>query len=96
MIKDFQCKDIDDVEVLGFLLFQKVHNNGAWSTYGSGNPTIQDVCPVGTPLKVQLAKMRILFRRGFIDGCTCGCRGDFVITEKGIDHLRKLTESVQL
>jgi hypothetical protein len=24
-MKNMQCKDLDDVEILGFLLFQKVH-----------------------------------------------------------------------
>ena len=31
------------------------------------------------PEKVVQAKGRILIRRGLIDGCGCGCRGDFVI-----------------
>lgn len=29
------------------------------------------------PEKVVLAKMKTMIRRGLIDGCTCGCRGDF-------------------
>lgn len=31
------------------------------------------------PPKVVLAKAKRLVRRGLIDGCTCGCRGDFQI-----------------
>jgi hypothetical protein len=30
------------------------------------------------PDKLVLAKARKLIRRGVIDGCVCGCRGDFV------------------
>lgn len=35
------------------------------------------------PEKVLLAKLRKLVRRRLLDGCPCGCRGDFVITEAG-------------
>lgn len=35
------------------------------------------------PEKVLLAKLRALVKRGLLDGCPCGCRGDFTITEKG-------------
>ena len=35
------------------------------------------------PERVLLAKLRRLVRRGLLDGCPCGCRGDFTITEKG-------------
>lgn len=31
------------------------------------------------PDKVVLAKAKALIRRKVIDGCTCGCRGDFTI-----------------
>jgi len=30
------------------------------------------------------AKMASLIRRGLVDGCACGCRGDFELTEKGL------------
>lgn len=38
---------------------------------------------LGFPRKVVLAKMKALERRGLIDGCCCGCRGDFELTESG-------------
>ena len=31
------------------------------------------------PAKVVLAKARRLMARGLLDGCDCGCRGDFTI-----------------
>jgi hypothetical protein len=31
------------------------------------------------PEKVVLAKARRLISRGLLDGCTCGCRGDFEV-----------------
>lgn len=39
------------------------------------------------PTKVIMAKMRALIRRKLIDGCACGCRGDFWVTEKGREYL---------
>lgn len=35
------------------------------------------------PKRAVLGKMRMLIRRGLVDGCPCGCRGDFEITPKG-------------
>jgi hypothetical protein len=41
-----------------------------------------------TQSEVALAKMRALIRRGLVDGCRCGCRGDFEITAAGRAVLR--------
>ena len=35
----------------------------------------------GVPAKVTLAKARRLIKRGLIDGCACGCRGDYQIKD---------------
>jgi hypothetical protein len=77
-----KCSDISDRAVLEFL----AQHQGEWSTHGHGYsmPTVQDAMPPGTPLKLQLAKMRQLHRRGFVGGCPCGCRGDWEITDKGL------------
>lgn len=40
--------------------------------------------PVG---KIVLAKARRLIRRGLLDGCYCGCRGDLSLTERGRTYL---------
>lgn len=78
-----QCKDIPDQPILEMLARNpKKHHN--WYSEE------QDVCaamPPGTPSKLALAKMKMLIRRGVIDGCACGCRGDFIITEKGLAEL---------
>lgn len=31
------------------------------------------------PENLVLAKLRKLVRRGLVDGCACGCRGDFIV-----------------
>lgn len=33
----------------------------------------------GWPVKVATAKLRKMKRRGLVDGCACGCRGDWII-----------------
>jgi predicted transcriptional regulator len=45
--------------------------------------------PDETPVKLARAKMGMLIRRGLVDGCTCGCRGDFELTAKGADLLSR-------
>lgn len=47
--------------------------------------TIWEVCGsfYYAPPKVVHAKLRKLIRRGLLDGCYCGCRGDFQLTEAG-------------
>jgi hypothetical protein len=86
-----QCKDIPDLPVLQFL---KQHE-GRWCTWGDGYsmPTIQDAMPEGTPCKLQRAKMKTLIKRNLVDGCGCGCRGDFKITRKGIELIENNTLS---
>jgi hypothetical protein len=39
------------------------------------------------PEKVLVAKLNKLVKRGLLDGCTCGCRGDFWVTPKGHEFL---------
>jgi len=33
------------------------------------------------PVKIVMAKLRKMERRGVVDGCACGCRGDWTIAE---------------
>lgn len=79
-----QCKDIPDAPILKFLAAQN-----RWCTAyeaspgGAGMPSVVSAMPEGTPFKLRQAKMASLIRRGLADGCTCGCRGDYEITDKG-------------
>ncbi|MFC8182421.1 hypothetical protein ACFULT_26415 [Rhodococcus sp. NPDC057297] len=59
------------------------------------DPTFTVVGDVpGVPSKVVLAKARRLIRRGLLDGCECGCRGDFLVTARGVELLRPSAEIV--
>jgi hypothetical protein len=75
-----KCSDIPDRPIVEFL--SKLNR---WATWGDPirMPSVQDAMPLGTHWKLQVAKMRQLIKRGLVDGCTCGCRGDYEITKKG-------------
>ena len=38
------------------------------------------------PYKVLRAKCARLVKRGLLDGCTCGCRGDFYVIGGPLDY----------
>lgn len=56
---------------------------------GISQPSVVEAMPPGTPWKLRLAKMGQLIRRGLVDGCFCGCRGDFYITDAGREFLAR-------
>lgn len=66
-----QAKDIPDE---AFLAAVRVVNEveRRWALYGDLMSTFP-----GIPYKVLRAKADRLIRRGLLDGCACGCRGDF-------------------
>ena len=80
-----KCSDIPDKPILEFL----AKNPEEWHNWYFGDEKdVSQVMPSDVPEKLVLAKMRQMIRRGVVDGCPCGCRGDFVITEKGLDETR--------
>lgn len=80
-----QCKDIPDGPILELLAEQP----GKWFTwYGGYDNSLSPAFPAGCPDGLVRAKMAMLIRRGLVGGCTCGCRGDFEITDKGMEVLR--------
>lgn len=74
-----QAKDIPEAPILRFLGGPFVDWPApGWATWYPGFPqSVLNAMPTGTPPKVALAKMRAMIRKGLIDGCACGCRGDF-------------------
>lgn len=68
-----QAKDISDAEMMDALARTRGMNGvPEWSARSD----VEGALP-SFPPKVVLAKLASLVRRGVIDGCTCGCRGDF-------------------
>ena len=85
-----QCKNIPTEPILRFL--EKL--DGEWANhYFRDDKDVHNAMPPAVSDKLVLAKMRVLIRKGYVDGCDCGCRGDFVITEKGKEYLKKLVNT---
>lgn len=86
-----QCKDIPDLPVLEFLS----RNPGSWHNWFGDEyeNSVTHAMPAETPSKLVRAKMKSLIRRGLVEGCTCGCRGDYEITSKGWLFLKRSLSS---
>lgn len=80
-----QCKDIPTRPILEFV---RIHGGVGCSWYSGGKRDVSNAMPPGLSDNLRHAKMRQLINKGLIDGCGCGCRGDFEITEKGLEELR--------
>jgi hypothetical protein len=86
---EFHAKDIRDTDMLTVIAAM---NARPWPGGSTTSPRWMmtwelDEAFSPFPPKVVLAKARALIKRGLIDGCGCGCRGDFVITTKGRELL---------
>ena len=84
-MKNKKISDIPTKPILKFL-----SELDGWGYWFEGERSVQKAMPKGINYKLILAKMRKLIKQGYVDGCACGCRGDFEITEKGKDYLTKL------
>ena len=80
-----QCKDIPTQPILKFV---SIHGGIGchWFNLEHSERSVRHAMPNGFELPDNLvhAKMRQLIAKGLVDGCHCGCRGDFEITEKGL------------
>lgn len=77
------AKDISDVEMLRVVA---AINDPSGARRWALTYDLDEALP-SFPRKVVLAKARQLIKRGLLDGCGCGCRGDFEITAKGRELL---------
>jgi len=81
-----QAKDIPELPILKFI----DSFDGAWCNWFSQDVrSVRRAMPEDTYPKVVLAKMRALIKKGLVDGCPCGCRGDFRLTDKGREYLKQ-------
>lgn len=76
-----KAADLSDVDVLIAVI-----GRGADRSLGACGWDVAEEFP-NTPEKVVLAKLRRLGKRKIIDGCPCGCRGDWTLTELGLQML---------
>lgn len=78
-----QAKDVDDRAILA-VVHELAAKEGARHGPQSATATSWDVCEaIDAPKAVVRAKLAAMARRKLIDGCACGCRGDFALTETG-------------
>jgi hypothetical protein len=90
-----QCKDIPDKPILEFLRDLPPYpgmTTPQWACWFKSNNffpenSVLHAMPKECTAKLGLAKMRQLIKRGLVKGCPCGCRGDFEITDKGLEAL---------
>ena len=84
-----QCKDIPNIPILQFLKsLEKRPLGGRRGTAFHGHDnSVQQAMPPGVTEKLALAKMGSLIRKKLVDGCACGCRGDFTLTAHGQELL---------
>lgn len=82
-----QCKDIPDLPILTFLRSL----NGRWANWFGDefDNSVTHAMPKWISDKLVLAKMKSLISRGLVSGCSCGCRGDFELTPKARELLKK-------
>lgn len=80
-----QCKHIPDRPILEFI----GSFNGEWCFLFQDHERSLFNILGDIPWNLALAKLRSLKKRGLVSGCTCGCRGDFVLTEKGKAYLNE-------
>lgn len=90
-----QCKDIPDIPILKFLaehpdseIRRGEFCNLPCTWFAGYENSVQSAMPKGVLPKLALSKMRSLIKRGLAEGCSCGCRGDFEISEKGKQFLK--------
>lgn len=78
-----KAADITDAAVLDIVadLSHAIYPPWSKSDASYGHPvdrwSIEKRLPA-YPGKVVLAKLRSMVKRGVLDGCACGCRGDFI------------------
>ena len=71
-----QAKDLSESAILDVLN----QRPGVWHTHhadASVMPRVYDPTHPDAPEKVLRAKLAAMARKGLIDGCSCGCRGDW-------------------
>ncbi|MGY7979275.1 hypothetical protein L1R13_16680 [Klebsiella pneumoniae] len=87
-----QVKDVNKIAVLKRIAEIEASGHAGTCFIGYDN-SIGLAMPEGATEKFQLAVMKNLISKGLVDGCCCGCRGDFVLTEKGVEMVSATTKS---
>lgn len=98
-VRLLQAKDVPEHVILNVLESAPHHWWSSWR--GFGEYSLPDAAPelAAVPWKVLNAKLDNMQRRGVIDGCSCGCRGDWHIQElfygQHADDLRRAEDRAE-
>jgi hypothetical protein len=86
MVCRLQCKHLPIEPIM-----QVLHDAyPGWVCYCLGEHSRPlDAALQDAPFGLKRAKMASLIARGLVDGCACGCRGDFVLTKQGLEWFRE-------
>lgn len=79
-----QIKDIPTEPILKFLSEHQTEWCN-WFDTSFDNSVIHAFPEEVRNTTLVLRKMQNLQDRGLVSGCDCGCRGDYVITDKGLE-----------
>lgn len=74
----YKCSDIDTIQLLWYVWINPESPGFNWCMIWDIWKQFEDF-----PSKLVSAKLYKLVRKGVLDGCCCGCRGDFELTDKG-------------
>ena len=72
---DMRAKDISDDRFLDVVSNINIHED-RWAYVWDIEAAMPDIPP-----RLLRAKAKSLIKRGLMTGCTCGCRGDFEVTD---------------
>ncbi len=78
-----KASDIPDLTLLA-VIDHVNRQKGYWANNGDIQMVMEEA---GVPDKVILAKCARLKKRKLVDGCACGCRGDWELTQAGANLL---------
>ena len=80
----------DHLPVLRKLAITPGYPHSRWAMAGSDILNIEkEISELGEPWTAR-TEMQHLIDVGLVYGCTCGCRGDFDITDKGLEYLKEM------
>lgn len=87
--KKLQCKHMPDAPILLLLEKSTWPSGMTWYWCEGIENSVVPAFPPNAPDKLIIAKMNQLIRRGLVSGCSCGCRGDYEITDKGLAWVKE-------
>lgn len=84
-----KASDLTDERFMDRML-DVFENGNVFGSVGNWTTTwdLEEAFP-SLPPKVIIAKAKRLIGRGLIEGCDCGCRGDFEFTAEGLDRMHE-------